>query len=331
VVTSFTLASFEVSVSSGQIVASLLIVLLTWLNARGLREGSLVQNVFTFLKLGAIGAFVLFGLFWTRTAPPAASETTSVSGTALLTGFGVALMAALWAFDGWSNLTFSAGEVKDPGRVLPRALILGTIAVTAIYLLTNWAYLRALSIGEMQGVTRVAETAATALFGPGATSMIAGAVLVSTIGATNGCVLTGARVYYAMAKDGLFFRSIARVHPRHRTPHVALWAQGLWSCVISLTGTFDQLFTYAMFGALIMYGAATASVFTLRRRRPALERPYRVWGYPFLPALYLAALAALMLNTFFERPFESIAGLGLFLLGVPVYWFWRSRRSDLRA
>ena len=178
----------------------------------------------------------------------------------------------------------------------------------------------------MQGVTRVAEKAATSLFGPGATSLIAAAVLVSTLGATNGTILTGGRVYYAMAKDRLFFESVARVHPRYRTPNVALWVQGIWSCVLSLTGTFDQLFTYAMFAALLMYGAATASVFTLRRKMADLPRPYRVWGYPVLPALYLAALAALMLNTLSERPVESIAGLGLLLLGVPVYLLWKRRQ-----
>ncbi|MGH9334105.1 MAG: APC family permease, partial [Vicinamibacteria bacterium] len=311
--------NFVLSLTAGQVVASVIIVFLTHLNARGLRAGSLVQNVFTFLKVGAIAAFVLFGLWWTRGNALPEAQVAVVRENSLLTGFGVALIAALWAFDGWGNLNFSAGEIKDPGRTLPRALILGTAAVTVIYLLTNWAYLRALSIPEMQGVTRVAETAATALFGPGATSMIAAAVLVSTFGATNGTILTGGRVYYAMAKDGLFFDSVARVHPRYRTPHVALWVQGLWSSVLSLTGTFDQLFTYAMLGALIMYGAATASVFTLRRKRPDLPRPYRVWGYPVLPALYLAALVALMLNTLSERPLESILGLVLFLLGVPIY------------
>ena len=326
VLTTVSIGDHVFSLSAGQIVASVIIVFLTHLNARGLRAGSLVQNIFTFLKLGAITAFILFGLWVTRGSAAPTTGPPALGGASLLTGFGVALIAALWAFDGWSNLNFSAGEVKDPGRTLPRALILGTVAVTVIYLLTNAAYLRALSIPEMQGVTRVAERAATVLFGPGATAIIAASVLVSTFGATNGTILTGGRVYYAMAKDRLFFDSVARVHPKYRTPNVALWVQGIWSCVLSLTGTFDQLFTYAMFAALIMYGAATASVFTLRRKMPDLPRPYRVWGYPVLPGLYLAALAALMLNTLWERPVESVSGLGLLLLGVPVYLYWRGRQ-----
>ena len=191
VLTTVSIGDHVFSLSAGQIVASVIIVFLTHLNARGLRAGSLVQNIFTFLKLGAITAFILFGLWVTRGSAAPTTGPPALGGASLLTGFGVALIAALWAFDGWSNLNFSAGEVKDPGRTLPRALILGTVAVTVIYLLTNAAYLRALSIPEMQGVTRVAERAATVLFGPGATAIIAASVLVSTFGATNGTILTG--------------------------------------------------------------------------------------------------------------------------------------------
>jgi len=317
------------ALSAGQVVAAAIIFLLTAANVAGLRWGTRIQNVFTFLKVAAIAGFVLFG-FW---ADPGSGSNEPVASaldepTTLLGGFGVALIAALFAFDGWSNLNFSAGEIKDPGRTLPRALILGTAAVTLIYLLMNAVYLHALGIPEMQGVTRVAEKAATVLFGEGASGMIAGVVLVSTFGGTNGTILTGARVYYAIAKDGLFFRPVARVHPRYRTPHVSLWVQGAWSCLIALSGTFDQLFTYAMFAALLMYGSAAASVFTLRRKRPDLPRPYRVWGYPVLPALYLAALGALAVNTILERPLESLSGLGILLLGAPAYLFWK-RRSRL--
>lgn len=325
---SFPVLGREVVVSAGQVVASVVILLLTYINVVGLREGSRVQNVLTFLKVGAIGIFILFGLWVGGGSGSITPGGRGLETPGLMTGFGIALIACLWAYDGWSNLNFSAGEIKDPGRTLPRALIFGTICVTVIYLLTNAAYMRALSIPEMQGVTRIAEKAATSLFGANATNFIALAVLVSTLGATNGTILTGARVYYAMAKDGLFFRSVSRVHPKNRTPHVSLWLQGVWSSILCLTGTFDQLFTYAMFAALIMYAAATATVFTLRRKAPDMPRPYKVWGYPVLPGLYLAALVVLMVNTLMERPIESVSGLALLALGIPVYTFWRRRASE---
>jgi APA family basic amino acid/polyamine antiporter len=323
VLLAFQIGGREIALTAGQTVAAALILALTAANVAGLRWGSLIQNVFTFLKVAAIATFVLFGFLVEPKgellpAPP-------VETGSLLAGFGVALIAVLFAFDGWVQLTFSAGEIKNPERTLPRALILGTSGVTLIYLLMNAVYLHALGISEMRGVTRVAEKAATSLFGEGATRMIAAVVLISTFGAANGTILTGARVYYATARDGLFFRSVGKVHPRFRTPHVSLWVQGIWSALLALSGRFDQLFTYAVFASFLMYAAATASVFTLRRKRPDLARPYRVWGYPVLPAVYLAALGALALNTIVERPMESLSGLLILLLGVPVYFFWKRR------
>lgn len=315
------------SLSAGQFVAAAVILGLTALNVRGVRLGSSVQNVFTFLKLGALAGFVVLGFtIGTGGRPSAPVE---AAGAATLAGFGVALVAALWAYDGWINLTFSAGEIRDPARNLPRGLLLSTVIVTVAYLLVNAAYLRALSIDEMQGVTRIAEKAATALFGPTGASLIAGAVALSTLGATHGTILTGARVYYAMAKDGLFFSSAAAVHPRFHTPHVSLWWQGVWSALVALSGTFDQLFTFAMFAAILMYAAATAAVFTLRRKRPDLPRPYRTWGYPWMPLAYIGALTLLAANTLSERPVESIGGLALLGLGIPVYGYWR-RSTALR-
>jgi APA family basic amino acid/polyamine antiporter len=314
------LAGRTFSLSAGQVLAAVVIVGLTALNVRGVRLGSNVQNVFTFLKLGALAAFVVLGFAIGSGAGTAPSR---APGTASLAGFGLALVAALWAYDGWINLTFSAGEIRDPARNLPRGLILSTAIVMVAYLLVNAAYLRALPIGEMQGVTRIAEKAATALFGPTGATLIAAAVAISTFGATHGTILTGARVYYAMARDRLFFSSAAAVHPRFHTPHVSLWWQGAWSALVALSGTFDQLFTFAMFAAILMYAAATAAVFTLRRKRPDLPRPYRTWGYPWMPLAYLAALLLLAANTLRERPLESLAGLLLLAVGVPVYRYWR--------
>ena len=311
--------------SVGQIVAAITILGLTWLNARGLRLGSNVMNVFAFAKLATLGAFVVLGFTVGARSLPTAEATAATSGVTFA-GFAVAVVAALWAYDGWINLTFSAGEIRDPARNLPRGLILSTAIVTVGYLLVNAVYVHALPIAEMQGVTRIAEKAATVLFGSFAAGLIAAAVAVATFGSTHGTMLTGARVYYAMAKDGLFFESAAAVHPRFGTPHLSLWWQGLWTAAVALSGTYDQLFTYAMFAAILMYGGATAAVFTLRRTRPELPRPYRAWGYPVVPFLYLGALLLLAVTSLRERPVESVAGLVLLATGVPVYYLWRMRR-----
>ncbi|HXB55663.1 MAG TPA: amino acid permease [Vicinamibacteria bacterium] len=325
VLAAITVSGRSFSLSMGQLVAAAVIVGLTALNVRGVRVGSTVQNVFTFLKLGALAGFVVLGFTMGTGRSASSGPPSATPGAATLAGFGVALVAALWAYDGWINLTFSAGEIKDPARNLPRGLFLSTVIVTVAYLLVNAAYVRALPISEMQGVTRIAEKAATALFGPIGATLIAAAVAISTFGSTHGTILTGARVNYAMAKDHLFFSSAARVHPRFQTPHVSLWWQGCWSALLVLSGTFDQLFTFAMFAAILMYAGATAAVFTLRRKRPEMPRPYRTWGYPWMPLVYLGALLLLAGNTLSERPVESLAGLGLLALGVPVYQYWRRR------
>lgn len=318
----------SVRLSAGQISASAAIVLLTLVNVFGLRAGSYVQNLFTFLKIAAIAGFVLFGFLLGRgSGVDLGLQAAGLETSSLLTGFGVALIAVLWTFSGWDNLSFSAGEIKEPARNFPRGLLLGTVAVTLVYLLTNAAYIHALPVPEMQGVTRVAEKAAQALFGPEVTALIAAAVVVSTFGCANGLILTAARAYYAMAKDGLFFRPVARVHPRFRTPHISLWLQCGWGCLLTLSGTYDQLFTYVIFAGLLIWGAAVASVFTLRRKQPDLSRPYRVWGYPVVPVLFLAALAAIMINTLLERPIESLSGVGFLILGLPAYAFWSRSRG----
>jgi APA family basic amino acid/polyamine antiporter len=320
--------------SAGQLVAVAIIIILTGMNVLGLRIGALIQNVSTFLKVAALAVFVVLGL-WAARGPEQELPTLLGGGesVSLLSGFGVALIAVLWSYDGFSNLNFSAGEIKEPARTLPRALILGTAVITATYLLVNVVYVLALPIAEMQGVLSVAEKAASALLGPWAATFIAAAIVISTFGSTNGSILAGARVYYAMAEDRLFFRSVARVHPRYRTPHVSLWLQCFWACVLALSGTFEQLFTYSTFAVILLYAAAAASVFTLRRTRPDLPRPYKVWGYPAVPAFFLTSVVAIAITSLIERPLESFSGLGVLALGIPAYYFWRhkGRRGDSEA
>jgi APA family basic amino acid/polyamine antiporter len=321
------LGGFTLSISAAQVVAAATILGLTALNILGLRVGSNILNVITALKVVALVGFAVLGVMAGRPAVAPGSPSASPGTADLASGFGLALVATLWTYDGWINLSFSGGEVKDPGRTIPRALMLGTGALTALYLLVNAVYLFALTIPEMQGVTRVAEKATTALFGTGAGIFMVAVVALSTFGGIHGTVLTGARLYYAVAKDGFFFRSMAHVHPRHHTPDIALWAQGALAALLALSGRFDQLFTYCMFAALLMYAATTASVMTLRRKRPDLRRPYRVWAYPALPIVYIAALMALCLNTLLTRPLESLSGLLIVAAGVPVFFFWRRRKS----
>lgn len=330
-VVTITVAGRDLSVSAGQFVAVATIIFLTLMNVRGLRIGALIQNVSTVLKVAAIAVFVGLGLwFGLGSGQELPALTGGGEGSSRLAGFGVALLAVLWSYDGFSNLNFSAGEIKDPGRTLPRALIFGTIFITVVYLLVNIVYVLALPVGEMQGVLAVAEVAASALLGPWGAAFIAGAIAISTFGSTNGSILAGARVYYAMAKDRLFFQSVASVHPRYRTPHVSLWLQCFWACVLALSGTFEQIFTYATFAVILLYGAAAASVFTLRRTHPRLPRPYRVWGYPVVPAFFLASVVALVINTLVERPWESFSGLGVLALGIPAYFYWkRGGRGDV--
>jgi APA family basic amino acid/polyamine antiporter len=315
---------FVWSVSGGQVAAALAILVLTAVNYLGLREGALVQNLLTLLKVGSIVVFVVLGLAAPARAGVAGGESLSLGP--LLAGFGgVAMIAALWTCDGWYGLTFSAGEMKDPARGLPLGLVGGTAVVAALYVLLNLVYLRALPVAEIAETARVGEAAARSLFGDGGGRLLAAAVLVSTFGCLSSTILYSPRIYLAMAEDGLFFRSLAAIHPRHRVPGRSLWSQSLWAVALTLSGTYEQLYTYVVFAGVLFHAATGAAVFVLRARRPELPRPYRVWGYPLVPALFILASLVLVANTLAERPVESLLGLGLVGLGLPAYAGWRAR------
>lgn len=240
-------------------------------------------------------------------------------------GFGVAMIAVIWTYGGWNCLNFTAGEIKNPKRNIPLSLIFGVLGVGVIYVAVNYIYLYALPLSEMTGVVRVAEKAANALFGGTAASFISVAVMISTFGALNATILTGPRVYYAMAKDKLFFKRVGNVHPRFRTPGFAIIIQAFWGCLLTLSGTFEQLITFVIFILIIFYIAAAASLFTLRMKKPELPRPYKTWGYPVVPILYIIALSGLLVNTLVNKPVEAIAGLGIAVLGIPVYFYWKGK------
>jgi basic amino acid/polyamine antiporter, APA family len=319
--------SWAWTLSGGQVAAGLAILLLTAVNHLGLKEGAWTQNALTVLKIGSIVAFAALGLYVpAKVAPDLYGPVGAVHG-GLLAAFGVAMIAALWTYDGWYGLTCSAGEMRDPGRSLPRGLILGTALVVVLYLLLNLVYARALTPAEMAATPRIAETAATVLFGSGAARLISLAVLVSTFGCLSSTILYSSRIYLPMAEDGLFFRSLAKVDPRHRTPVASLWAQTAWSLLLTASGTYSQLYTYVIFASVVFHAMIAFAVFVLRRRRPDHPRPYRTWGYPVVPALFILACLLLIGNTLQESPRESLAGLVLVALGLPAYWMFRRGSS----
>lgn len=260
--------------------AAAVICLLTAINYRGVRQGGKVQSIVTGLKVGAMTAIVLLGYLLVHGAPGGARSLPTPSGSRFAASFGLAMVAALWAYDGWNNVTFAAGEVKGPGRNLPLALILGTVAVIAIYVGLSSVYYHLLPLERIAASSRVAAEAGGRISGPSGSHLVALAILISMFGSLNGMVLAGARIYYAMAKDGLFFRWCAAVHPKFHTPHLALVLQAAWSVVLVLLGRYEQLFTYVIFVAWIFYALTAFGVIVLRRKLPGLPRPYRVFGYP---------------------------------------------------
>jgi APA family basic amino acid/polyamine antiporter len=236
------------------------------------------------------------------------------------------MIAAIWAYDGWYGATFSAGEMRDPGRTLPMGLIGGTAIVVGLYLLINVVYLRALPVAQMGGESRIGEAAVAALFGAGAGKALAAAVVLSTFGCLAATILYSSRIYHPMAADGLFFRPLAKIDPVRRVPLRSLWSQSLWAVLLTLSGTYSQLYTFSVFAGLLFHLAAGAAVLVMRRREPAAARPYRVWGYPVVPMLFLAAMTLLIVNTVVERPVESLVGLGLVATGLPAYLVLRRGR-----
>lgn len=321
--------SWAWTLSGGQVAAGLAILALTAVNHLGLKEGAWTQNALTVLKIGSIVAFAALGLYVpAKVAPDLYGPVGTIPG-GLLAAFGVAMIAALWTYDGWYGLTCSAGEMRNPGKSLPRGLILGTALVVVLYLLLNLVYTRALTPADMAATPRIAETAAAVLFGPGAARLISLAVLVSTFGCLSSTILYSSRIYLPMAEDGLFFRSLAKVDPRHRTPVASLWAQTAWSLLLTASGTYSQLYTYVVFASVVFHAMIAFAVFVLRRRRPDHPRPYRTWGYPVVPALFILACLLLIGNTLKESPVESFAGLGLVALGLPAYGMFRRRSARM--
>jgi APA family basic amino acid/polyamine antiporter len=319
-------------------VAIVITLTLTALNVRGLRLGALVQNTFTIAKVAAVAVLVGLTLVLGRAAAAPSLEPPALLGPqgvqlGLFAALAVAMSKALFAYDAWYSAALAAEEVRDPERNLPRALLYGTLGVTVVYLSAVGVYMFLVPAAEMARVpdNRIAAFAAGRLLGGAGEGFIALAILVSTFGCANGLVLSGARVAFAMARDGLFFQGVARIHREHRTPANALWLQGAIACTLALTGSYSDLLTMTAFTSLLFNTLTVAALFVLRRRRPDLPRPYRAWGYPVVPALFI--LVSLFFLAFILKGDPRNAGLGLALtgLGVPAYaWFRRAQpgRAD---
>lgn len=307
----------------GQVFALFLILTLGMINYFGVKIGGNVQVAVTALKVALIAFVILAGLFYAHPAAHAAPLVTPP----LQTGFIAALVAALWAYDGWNNVGMVASEIRNPKRNLPVALIAGTAIVIAIYMLANWAYFRVLTPAEVAGHKLVAAEMMLRVQGPAGAAAVSVAAMISIFAALNGSILSGARVPYAAARDGLFFKSAARVHPAFHTPGVSIMMLTGWSCLLVLSGKYDDLFNFVIFGSWILYAMATASVFVLRRTRPDLPRPYRTLGYPVVPALFLVGAAVLEVRTLIDKPRQAITGIVLMLLGLPFYFYWKSRSA----
>ena len=303
-----------------------MIAVLAIVNALGTRRSANLQNWTTAIKVIAILVMSVLLIAGGRAfgdvevAPPGGE-------TSLLLGVGAAMLGVLWAYEGWHFVTFSAGEVVDPQRNFPRGIIIGTAALIGIYLLANVAYVAALGMSRSMSSERIASEAVTAIVGPGAGKLVAVAILVSMFSAANATVLCGTRVYYAMAQDGLFFKRMAAIHPRWKTPAFAIVASCAWAAVLAASGSFEQLLTYVVFVGWAFYSLGAASIFWYRRRAANAARPFSVPGYPWTPWLFIVMGAVVVVNTVWLQPGRAAVGIGLVALGVPVYWFWKQRKS----
>jgi APA family basic amino acid/polyamine antiporter len=346
----------DVGLNTQNLVAILVVVTLSVINIFGIKTGAIIQNIFTSAKVAALLGLVIFGVLLGRNATALAANFGAnfwknaglgtlhdVSGGVLvstLTVLAIAQVGSLFSADAWNNVTFTAGEVKNPSRNLPLSLAVGTGVVIALYIACNFIYLSTLPLaGSPNGATllergiqyaaedRVGTAVMTQMFGSAGGALMAIAIMISGFGCCNGLILSGARVYYAMAKDGLFFRSVAKLHPTHKTPTVSLMVQMVWTCILCISGTYNDLLNYVIFAVLVFYILTIFGLFVLRRTHPEAERPYKAIGYPVLPAVYIVMALFIDLVLLRYKPQYTWPGLILVLLGIPVYFLWRQESA----
>jgi amino acid transporter len=308
-----------------QLLAMAIIMALALVNYYGVKLGGGVQVAVTVVKVGLIAVIIVIGLG--SGTGSASNYHSTAAATGGMAGFFAALVAALWAYDGWNNVSMLGSEIRRPERNLPLALVWGILAVVLIYLAANAAYFYVLSSNQVAASPRVAAEMMRRIGGSAGASAVSVAAMISIFAALNGSILAGSRVPYAMARDGVFFKAIAHVHPEHHTPSVSILALSGWAALLVLSGHYKELFTYVIFASWILYGMTTAAVIVLRRKRPELARPYRTLGYPVVPVLFVAAAALLIYYTLRTSPRESVMGLSVIALGLPFYLYWKRRRA----
>ena len=313
-------------ISAGQLVAVVLILALSATHYIGIRRGVRIQGLFTLLIVLALLWLSVGGLVATPSAP-AVAPGQAPSAPVTPAGFGIAMIGVFWCFYGWSDIVAVAGEVKRPERNLPLALIAGTGLILLMYVTVNFVFLKAIPAAELATVEQPAALAAERLFGAGSRVVISFAVTAAAAGCVSAGLLLGPRVVYALAKDGLFPGTFGRVHPRFRTPGFAIVVQGIWTSLLCFSGRYDQLYTYSIFAVILAYAATGVTLLLFRRRRPDLRRPYRCTGYPIVPIVFVVTSLALAVNTIREQPTETLTGIGILLLGLPVYFSMRRRLS----
>jgi len=321
-------SALGVTLTRAHVVGLFLIAVLTYVNVVGLRWGALMQNLSTWTKFAAMATFVVLGFalgkgHWSNFSSHGASLTMGLSPGQFISAMGIGLIAVFWAYDGWVYITWVAGEVKDPRHNVPLAMVLGILVVGAIYMAMNLTYVYAMPLSEIAQHETIAHAAATVLFSPRAAVWLSATIAISCFSAAATCTLSGARVYLAMAQDGVFFKRMAVIHPKWRTPAFSLIGQGVWAAILTLSGRYDQLYTYVIFGMVLSYTLTVIALFILRWKRPDIPRPYRCAGYPWLPAIYVLVGVAWTLNTIITRPLEAFWGTTIVLIGVPGYLYWK--------
>ena len=317
-----------ITITRAHIFGLVLVAILTYVNVIGLRWGTLLQNASTWTKFLAMAAFVVLGFAigkgdWSHFSSHGASLTLGLAPGALISALGVGLIAVFWAYDGWVYITWVAGEVKNPRRNVPLAMVLGVLVVGVVYVAMNLTYMYAMPLNEIAKHETIVHAAAEVLFSPRAALWLSLMIALSCFSAAATCTLSGARVYMAMAQDGVFFRSMGVIHPKWRTPAFSLIGQGIWAGALTLSGRYDQLYTYVIYGMVLSYTLTVIGLFILRGKRPDIPRPYRCSGYPWLPAMYVIVGAAWTLNTIITRPTEAFWGSVIVFMGVPGYVYWK--------
>jgi APA family basic amino acid/polyamine antiporter len=322
---SFAIPVFPINVTVGTLFSIVVVLLISWLHCVGVRQGTMTQNVLTILKIGALLGIIVLGVLFGKGNTEHFKPLFDWQKITNFSVFAAAFIPAIFAYSGWNAVIYIAGEVKDPEKNLPRALLWANLIVISLYLAVNVIYIYGVPVTEMKGALRVSEVATTALFGYQTSAWITAIITVSILGALNVVTMIGPRIYYAMAQDGVFFKRLTRVHPTFGTPTNAIILQAIWACFLILTGTFGTLFTYVSVIITLFSALTVGSVIVLRWKRPDLNRPYKLWGYPIVPILFIIAHLWIVWGSVIEKPRDSLMGVFIVALGIPAYLLWQNR------